>query len=113
MSMSSNAPPSPARSAPLSPPQSALALVEVMVEVMEDTVEDTVGDQDLGAMALLVGGRGGLLTLLVDQDMPGVEDAAEEDHQGMEDHQGTEDQDLEDTEDLDLVMEDLEVLSDR
>ena len=87
--MSSNVPPSQARSAPLSPPQSALDQVE------EDSEEDTVGDmvevmaaedQDLGAMAP-PGGRGGLLTLLVSLDMPGVEDAAEEDHhQAMEDH---------------------------
>ena len=48
----------------------------------------------------------GLLTLHVDQDTPGVEDAVEEDHQGMED------QDPEAMEDLVLVMEDQEVLSD-
>ena len=62
----------------------------------------------------LAGGRGGQLTLLVDQDTPGVEDAAEEDQQSMGDHpMVTEDQDREVTVDLDLVMEDLEVLSDR
>ena len=109
MSMSSNVPPSQARSAPLSPPQSALDQVE------EDSEEDTVGDmvevmaaedQDLGAMAP-PGGRGGLLTLPVAQDMPEVEDAAEEDHlQGMEDHhQAMEDQALV-MEDPALVMED-------
>ena len=100
MSMSSNVPPSQARSAPLSPPQSALD------QVVEDSEEDTVEDQDLGAMAP-PGGRGGLLTLPVAQDMPEVEDAAEEDHlQGMEDHhQAMEDQALV-MEDPALVMED-------
>ena len=67
--MSSNVPPCPARSAPLSPPQSALGQEE----------EVTVEDQDQGAMAP-PGGRGGLLTLRVALCMPGVEDAAEEDH---------------------------------
>ena len=82
--MSSNVPPSQARSVPLSPPPSALDQVE------EDTVEDMVEvmvaeDQALGAMAP-PGGRGGLLTLPVAQDTPEVEDAAEEDHlQVMED----------------------------
>ena len=80
-----------------------------MVEVME---EDTVEDQDLGDMDPRAGGRGGQLTLLVDQDMPGVEDAAEGDHQCMEDQEVTEDQDLEAMEDLALAMEEPEV-SDR
>ena len=120
--MSSNVPPSQARSAPLSRPQSALDQVEedleedtaVMVE--EDMVEDiAVEDQDLGAMAP-PGGRGGLLTLPVAQDTPEVEDAAEEDHlQVMEDRAlAMEDQALA-MEDQGLVMEDqaLEVLEDQ
>ena len=116
--MSSNVPPSQARSAPLSRPQSALDQVEedleedtaVMVE--EDMVEDiAVEDQDLGAMAP-PGGRGGLLTLPVAQDTPEVEDAAEEDHlQAMEDQalamedqaQAMEDQALEVLEDQEDV----------
>ena len=67
--MSSNVPPCPARSAPLSPPQSALGQEEeVTVEDMEEDIvdeeEDTVEDQDQVAMAP-PGGRGGLLTLRV------------------------------------------------
>ena len=107
--MSSNVPLCPARSAPLSPPQSALDLVEEVMEEEEDqeameevTVEDqdqedTV-EEDQGAMAPPPGGRGGLLTLLVSLDMPGVEDAAEEDHHQVMEDQAMATEDQEDTE---------------
>ena len=120
--MSSNVPPSQARSAPLSPPPSALDQVEedTVEDMVEVTVEDMVEvmaaeDQDLWAMAP-PGGKGGLLTLPVAQDMPEVEDAAEEDHlQVMEDQAlAMEDQALA-MEDQAQAMEDqaLEVLEDQ
>ena len=91
MLMNNSVPLCQARSAPLSPPQSALGQEEeVTLEDMEE--EDTVEDQDQGALEEDMedqgamappGGRGGLQTLRVALCMPGVEDAAEEDHQAL------------------------------
>ena len=66
-----------------------------MEEVMEEVMEE---DQEV--MAPPPGGRGGLQTLLVALDMPGMEDAVEEDH-----HQDMEDQALatEDQEDTEVL----------
>ena len=83
--------------------------MEDMEEDIVEEEEDTVEDQDQGAMAPPCG-RGGLLTLRVALGMPGVEDAAEEDHQAMEDQAlAMEDQalameDQEDTEVMCLVL---------
>ena len=76
--------------------------MEDMEEDIVEEEEDTVEDQDQGAMAP-PGGRGGLLTLRVALGMPGVEDAAEEDHQAMED-QALAMEDQEDTEVICLVL---------
>ena len=70
-----------------------------MVMVQEKESQE---GQDQGAMAP-PGGRGGLLTLRVALGMPGVEDAAEEDHQAMED-QALAMEDQEDTEVICLVL---------